>query len=170
MRLTLLFILSGLLSLSFGQTVKWHATVQVKYAGSDAFESQIKSYISRELRALGDVDQTDTKPDYIITSFSMESKTGGRVIGYALHVTVELPVDLEFLHSLVKPAEDVGIVLDQYLSEYGRLEKSRMYTWPDRDFDELAKRIVSGDVDGAVFEEARKLWRRMEDIRKSQKK
>ena len=100
MRLTILFILSGLLSQSFPQSAKWHANVQVKYAGSDAFESQIKSYISRELRALGDVDQTETKPDYIIMIFSIETHAGERLNGYAVHVTVTYPIErfVELLH------------------------------------------------------------------------
>jgi hypothetical protein len=66
MRLTLLFLVSGLLVQSFAQVPKWHANVQVRYGGIASFEPKITSYINRELRALGDIDLTDKNPDYLI--------------------------------------------------------------------------------------------------------
>ena len=51
-----------LLLQSFGQSDKWHVTVAVEYDGESSFATQIRSYISRELRALGDVDETDKDP------------------------------------------------------------------------------------------------------------
>ena len=101
MRLTLLFILSGLLSESFAQRVesqrpKWHVNVEVQYDGDPLFTSQIRSYISRELRALGDVDETYKDADYKIRIFSLATNVNDVLLGYSIHVSVVSPIERLF--------------------------------------------------------------------------
>lgn len=54
----------------FGQTglpAKWSATVSVNVSTSvTQFRSDVTSYVSRELRSLGDVSVTDSEPIYVI--------------------------------------------------------------------------------------------------------
>ena len=59
---------------------------------------------------------------------------------------------------------------DEALGGYERVENSVLYTWPPSDFDKLGKKIIAEDVDGTVFEDSRKSYRKIMESINSQKK
>ncbi len=148
----------------FGQSnTKWHTTVQVKYAAPDLFVSQIRSYVSREIRALGDVDETETNPEFVVKITALELKTAvGTHNGYAVHVTVLRPIErfLDLLHLLNVFRSDQQASFDKLFAGYVLVENEDLYSCGGVDnLDTLAKRIVAESVDGDVLELRRKQWR-----------
>ena len=171
MRLALFFVLSGLLPVCVAQPLKWHANVRVRYYASESFQSQIRSYLSRELRALGDVDETDVNPDYTVTVSAITNTIGGGSHGYAIHVSVAVPAE-SFLPTtllLLKLDQENQKFINQYLTGYEHLENATMYIWPESNLGELAKKIVTEDVD-SVFEDGRKARRKALDLMNSKRK
>jgi hypothetical protein len=159
MRSVLLFILSGLLMQSVAQSNKWHGRVQVKYEGSDTFKSQIQNHISRELRALGDVDQTDKQPHFIVIIHSLAITTGANQLltGYAVYVSVREPIEkyLTTLHRLLEVPRDKISSFDDILAGFERSSNRAIYSWPPDNLDELAKKIITEEVN-VVLELERK--------------
>ena len=79
---------------SSSQFEKFSARVQVIVDTDGQLGDDIKSYLNRALRSLGDVIITDNKPDYRVKIVALEEQAGdGTKLGYALSVLITMPLD-----------------------------------------------------------------------------
>lgn len=162
MRAALLFLFAA--SLASAQP-KWHKTVQIKLDGPDEFQTQIKSYLGRELRKLGDVEQTDSNPDYVVKMMVMEPSVGSRKVGYAVHVRVYQPGTqyLSYFTNIIGVPTDKYAELSKTLPVFDMTVFETMYLWSREDLDTLGKRIVA-TVDSEVFESSRETTRMLNKL------
>jgi hypothetical protein len=71
-------------------------------AKNDSFKGKIESYISRELRSLGDVTVTDDKPDWVLYILALETYIKGeQKAGVILSTTVLKPFNNKLLLNMV---------------------------------------------------------------------
>ena len=92
MRIRQLFVLVGILTLpnlAFSANNALEFRVLLRVEGDESIESRIHSYLSRELRALGDVIQSKDDYRYDINVLGVKLKnTGGDEVGVVLSVNV----------------------------------------------------------------------------------
>lgn len=166
-KLTLAFALITLCSLSaYAQQNKRTYRVFLQVGGNDQIKSDIISYVSRELRSLGDIVIVDS-PDsdcLIWIVGAIPRIQSGFDLGYALSVVATEIKDKDYLNSLVPEClskEDwrrkalnteltLGEILDQHFLYIGS------------DLRKLCSDVVAA-VDGDVFEKARKKHQSLDD-------
>ena len=141
------------------------------------------SFLTRELRSLGDVEVVDTAPDYEISVVALETSSRGSTVptGYAVSAIVTAPIDLTLVKnqgealrpsnaklydSLFKTIEHTTAGRELILGHYLRI------TSPDR-LAQLCESLIA-EIDGETFEGLRKSmreWKRIVDeaIGKSKK-
>ena len=158
---------------------KW-IKVRVTVSASDSMKREALSFLTRELRALGDVEVVDTAPSYQIEVVALETSSRASTVptGYAVSAIVTSPVNLsvlkslfeqlgqgenaELYDSLFKATEEATAGHEMIFGHYLRIGPS----------DELAKLCegLIATIDGETFERARKAMQEMkqkvEQIRK----
>ena len=125
----------------------------------DTVETQIISYIARELRALRDVDiVVSNSPDYRIQILAVESlNVAGSIIGYDLSIIITEPLDkqlISFISASQKTDEHKEIVRLVLDGQQNILAHWIKVGGPD-DLRELCNRIVA-DLDAKHLEPVRK--------------
>jgi hypothetical protein len=70
--------------------------VRVRVSADDSMKRETLSFLTRELRSLGDVEVVDTAPDYEISVVALETSSRGSTVptGYAVSAIVTAPIDL----------------------------------------------------------------------------
>jgi hypothetical protein len=146
---------------------KYSATVHlsVSFSKDDTVKSQIRSFLGRELRSLGDVTIVDEDADYAIVAVGLTLEAAGRTTGFALSAT--------FLKS-----EKAEWATDKWFHdlfgiekiELGRLEVARallrhddlyldsvLHTGPFSSLQKICQEIIA-DFDTNILNPARKKW------------
>ena len=80
----------------FALPQKWIITVRVTVSAPDSMKREALSFLTRELRALGDVEVVDTAPRYQIQVVALETSSRASSVptGYAVSAIVTSPIDL----------------------------------------------------------------------------
>jgi hypothetical protein len=102
LRTQALLIFALFATCAFGQektAQKWVSRVEVDVSADDGeIKQQVNSYISRELRSLGDVEIGDGKPYLRLSVLAVKlTSVPGYSLGFMLSVVVMRPVNLDFL-------------------------------------------------------------------------
>jgi len=142
--------------------------VQVAVSASDSIKGKIESYLSRELRSLGDIVITDDNPRWILSVVALEAESkGGYKTGVVLSVVILEPFNNQFVVNMVpeKTKELVSGMTSSLFSYSGH--------WLRMGAPEDLRSICNGiiaDFDSIELKSARDLWQKMIDYQKSQKK
>jgi len=163
-----LFIFTAL-----GQTQKWSTTVAIKTSiDAEGVNSQVTSYIGRELRALGDITVVEetANPDHILSIIGFPIETTGSTIsdarqdqryrrGFALAYVLEAPLQTtqtsliggELKDSVLRDAIMISLK-NRVEIEYFGIEKDG-----SGNLDKLCKSIVA-NLDTEALDILRKGW------------
>ena len=140
---------------------EFHATVRLVVQGPPDSESQMVSYLGRELRSLRDISVVEGSADFILSVMTLQVKTkGGTVTGYAASTSIKRPYDNAYLVTLVAPQS----------REAAKNMTSSLFYEPlqwlniggPNDLQRMCQDIIA-DFDGQVLESDRKFWRTMSE-------
>jgi hypothetical protein len=110
---------------------KWQGRVQVNVSGDSKTDTEVSSFVKRELRALGDVTVAETAPDYVIEIIAHSTAlTTGRVVGYNLSYVVCRPFSTNFFQYLLPPQVDTKL-LQSICTNYVSIEDHQLLGGPD---------------------------------------
>lgn len=135
--------------------------VALSVSADESIKGRIESYISRELRALGDVTQTKENSEYDIGIVALKSfSKSGYQTGIVLSITIHYKFDNQFISfSFKEESMEIGLELT-----------SGLYFYPDHwlriGATEDLKSICSGivaDFDSQILQERRETYQRMLD-------
>lgn len=116
------FLIYGFLILIFCSSIsaqdKFLAKVQiyVQHNGTSPKQEQMVSYISRELRSLGDVEIVSENPDYRIDVVMVDLVVGGKNTGYAISISFLKSAKCIFKDKYI---DDTPVILDCDASLWG---------------------------------------------------
>jgi hypothetical protein len=140
---------------------KW-IKVRVTVSAPDSMKAEALSFLTRELRALGDVEIVDTLPDYQIAVVALElsSRASTVTTGYAVSAIVGSPVKLTMLKNYLgdDDANRLFKVTGGCQQIYGHYLR---ITSPDR-LAKLCESLIA-EIDGDTFEGLRKSVRKFEE-------
>lgn len=85
--------------------------VGLSITANERLKNEITSYISRELRSLGDVSVSEISGDYFISIIAIELSKNEISFGYVISFTVTEPLDNNKIASLIKDENDKARVL-----------------------------------------------------------
>jgi hypothetical protein len=146
---------------------KFSCRISLDITADDKIKGEISSYISRELRSLGDVVITGTDPALKIEIVALEVNSGNSSVGYAISVLVSKPIDsfaLDLIASAPSSSEDKQFMRGVYL-DYRKLVSHFVQTGPHSDLPLTCKKIVT-TIDSDAIEGERKMWQTLQDYRK----
>ena len=86
---------------------KYNTTVKLEISASEDIKNQIYSYISRELRSLGDVEIVENNPEWIIDIVALQVKDKNsydRGVAFSIVIEKGYKIDVNILLSVVKDA------------------------------------------------------------------
>ena len=136
-------------------------------SAKDEIKNDIISYISRELRSLGDVVVVDSQPNYTISIVALNSRNkANEDIGYAFSVVVTSELTGQYIATLTSDCKS-------------NKNKDLLFTWlatmsgikshilvVGSDLRKLCSDLVAS-TDAEVFEEMRRMYqRRMDSLKK----
>lgn len=134
-------------------------------ATDSSLKDRVTSYINKELRALGDVDVSDTKPTYKITVIVLPSKLrAGQTIGYSLAYLVTQPIEGWADHVSGIDTDARGH-LAQILDNAVKIEDLQLQTGSNDDLRQTVSEMIS-HFDTESIEPMRKLQRWLKDSNK----
>ena len=143
--------------------------VSVSVSANDNIKGKIESYISRELRSLGDIIVTDDNPRWILRIVALESTTkGGYKSGIDISVVILKPFNNDLIISIISQ-------VDEKSKEVVSLLTSNLYSFSDHSLrvgaPEDLRSICSGivaDFDTQHIKPARDFWQKFIDYQKTQ--
>lgn len=140
------------------------ARVKVSVSSDDSISAEVKSYISRELRSLGDVVTTDQNPEYVLSVVaSVVTTKSGSKRGVAFSVVVLEPFDNALIKNLAQPKyKKMTTILTKNLY---RFSDQRLQVGSTNDLRSICSDIVA-QFDTDELAPARKLWQSMKDMKK----
>ena len=150
------------------------------YSSNKNLAEELRSYISRELRSLGDVLIVNEDPDYELIILSMDAKTGGESVGYVISGLILQTFDIEgfvMTASLFISDEKAKEALKESLLKSFDLWTNNIYenpsnlvrTTPIDGLKSACQKIVT-DFDTDYLERGREIHRYFEETRKKPKK
>lgn len=131
--------------------------ISITVGGEPAIQSEVSSYIKRELRSLKDVTLSDFQPDYVIKvmAFSNELSTG-RTIGFSMASLVLTPFHTNAF--LLGETVVTNAFLLSYCTNFSMVEDYRLRSGPN--LRALCGVIVT-DFDSEILEFQRRLTDRL---------
>lgn len=146
---------------------KFRISVQLKVSADDTIQGEVTSYLSREIRRLGDIDLVENEPSITISVIALVNKNrGDTTTGHTLSILAERPVRYrQMRQSLAKAlsAEHVDSMLkvtDLVFDNTSRVLSHFVQVGPVDELENLCKKIVA-QIDGTVFEGERKIYQRV---------
>lgn len=134
--------------------------------GDDALASEVRSYLSRGLRSLGDVEIVSDSEAFYRLGIILLPLTGrdGVKTGYVVSVIVVQPTGYDALRPLFKGAtsEDALKALDAVLKESVNVVDHFVQVGGSDDVEKICKTVVA-TFDGDVLESERKINQQMKD-------
>ncbi len=162
-----IFFLFLLPLICFAQkTQSFSGRVGVYVSANENIKGEIESYISRELRSLGDIIVTDSNPRWILNIVAMELLTkGGYKSGVVLSVIILEPFDNGLVKTLLvdKTDRQMCVLLTSNLYYYPKGHWLRVGA--PGDLRNLCNGIVA-DFDTEYLKPARNLWQKIVDSMK----
>ena len=146
---------------------KFTCRISLDITAEDKIKGEISSYISRELRSLGDVVITNTEPDLKVEIVALEVNSGNSSVGYAFSVLVSKPLDsfaLDLIASGPSSNEDKQLLRGAYI-DYRKPVSHFVQTGPYSNLALTCKKIVT-TIDSDAIEGERKSWQVLQDYRK----
>lgn len=140
--------------------------VSVSVSANDDIKGKIESYISRELRSLGDIVVTDDNPRWILSIVALESTTkSGYKSGIEISVVILEPFDNSLVISQVneKSKEFVSTMTSGLHSFSGQW----LRVGAPEDLRSICNGIVA-DFDSQHIKPARDFWQSYIDYQKKQ--
>ena len=133
--------------------------VQVDVTARETIKGQIESYLTRELRSLGDVVVTDESPEWQLLVIAVETTSAGRVNGVALSVVVLKPLDNTFILDATREEakELVTVITSSALVDYNG---NSLRVGPLNGLRSMCDKIIV-EFDTNELKPARKLWQSM---------
>lgn len=144
MAITLTSMMAGLAEPVRGQSVSVHVSMTT----NESIDSQVASYLKRELRLLGDVDLVNTleEANVALAVVAMPSIVDGRTVGFFMAVAVIEPLaGLEsVLEPLVPPEGDsVFHQVAAYMKDAALFHNLMAYSGPMDDLREKCAEVVA---------------------------
>ena len=144
---------------------EYSARVSIEVRGHDELTTNVLSYLSRELRSLGDVVVTDEDPkwkiDIVVTYLEF---TSGERIGVLLSVVVIKPLHVSIWESMIK--EDSSDFAEYFLSTLSELK----YHWATpSSIEELRESCydIVAIFDTSILEPDRRFYQKVLDLNDS---
>jgi len=142
--------------------------VQVLVSASDSIKGKIESYLSRELRSLGDIVVTDDNPRWILSVVALEAESkGGFKTGVDLSVVILESFNNQYVVN-VTPEKSKKLVSVMTSSLYSYTGHWLRVGAPE-DLRSMCNGIIA-DFDSSELKKARDIWQIMIDSQKSKKK
>lgn len=165
LKVVLPFIVCGfLLMLSVVTTAKSDSKVfriYVEVDGDPNITSLITSYITRELRSIGDIVVVDSKPEYKLIIAAVETKTtGGEKLGFSLAIVI-LEYYPEDIYSYMLKEEDKDS-FRSIMADICFFKRLLVMSGPYRSLRSICSEIVA-EFDNEYLEPSRKLSQRIKD-------
>jgi len=118
-------------------------TVQVKMGWVGKSEAVARSFITRELRALGDVVLVESNPMYTVEVVGVDDETNdGRITGYSLSFVALSMFPIETLNTCV-PDPDYRALLVEHLRNYGRIMNHRLASGPPENLQSACVELIA---------------------------
>lgn len=144
----------------FAQESKPNYRVSVNVSSKEEIKSNVVSYVSRELRALGDILIVDSEPQYRISIIAMRAESrAGNSMGYVISTVVTKHIQPQHLTQECEYAE----TLSQAISIFGLVLRHDLEITGAESLEKSCKEIVAS-IDGDVFEKERKEHQRVMDL------
>lgn len=153
-------------------------TIQLDIVSDEEIKNQVYSYITRELRALGDVKMVKKEPYWIIHIVCMQAKSkAGDVLGFAMSTLITQPSNIKE-HSL---KEMFGEKLTQWdykvlaslFTGLHTIVSHKIYVEDPAELQRVCRRIVA-DFDAKYVKPEREQYqafiKKVEDLKKKQEK
>ena len=168
MKFVWIFLFTSVLSLSVSakESPPFLGRVQVSVSASDSIKGKIESYLSRELRSLGDIVVTDDNPRWLLSIVALESESkGGYKTGVDLSVVILKPFNNQLLidNAPEKSKEAISFLTS---SLYSYSDHWLLMGAPE-ELRSICNRIIA-DFDSRYLNESRKVWRLINEYLKSQ--
>jgi hypothetical protein len=167
-RLALLCALaSGLL---LGQDQNWRTTVSLEITATDELKQKFSSYLSRELRSLGDITVKEKGGvlTLYITAMRVSNKSN-QPTGLVIWVQMIRPLDFSLVELLLKTEVTTSTIgaLRNWLEGYELIEYGSLYAG-----DEVRERCtkIVNDIDAKVFQPMRKSYQNIQSSIEAAKK
>ena len=138
--------------------------VSITVSSPDEIKGEVTSYLSRELRKLGDIDVVENDPSFSIGVIALALKSKGNLkTGYAFGVLVTSPA-YPAIRNFTAPKLDAGTlkILDQMGQRTVNIQDHFVQSGATDQMDELCHSIVAS-IDGDVFEPERKVQQQIRD-------
>jgi len=148
--------------------------VSVSISANDNIKGQIESYISRELRSLGDVIVTDDNPDWVLHIVALEpTSKGGNKVGIILSVVITRPFKSNGLNVLLIVLREVKKnereILSSMTADLNSIASHEIRVGSPEDLRNMCNSIVA-DFDTDQIKPFRESWLEMQDIVKQNEK
>jgi hypothetical protein len=131
--------------------------VQLTISASDGLDHRLRSYFSRELRKINDVEIDDSTPVLQLDVVALRDRSGaGQELGYTLSVVVTSLDDRALVLAFATQLPEAQRkFLEENLSKEGTLVNHLVYTAQPERLPELCAKIVA-EFDGKHLEAHRK--------------
>lgn len=150
---------------SNAQDAKFSCRISLDVSAKEQLRVEATSYLSRELRSLGDVIVTDSDPTFIVQIVAIETHAGERANGYAFSVVVLEPISPGIARMMTANMNPKDKDLwSGYLSRRSDVADHFIQTGPE--LQELCKSIIAS-IDTDVIEKERKGWQSYQDYLKT---
>lgn len=138
--------------------------VSLSVTGNDKITGQTRSFLSRELRKLPDIELTNTQPAFRIVCVVTEITSKGEPLINVMAVTTSTMVrlyaaDIELAKKLT--SEEIQ-KFHAILGPNGTLEGSSLVTEAPEKWEESCKSVVAA-IDGEILEKARTFARELKE-------
>jgi hypothetical protein len=144
------------------QQIKPTYRVSLEVSAKDEIKPTIVSYVSRELRALGDILIVESEPEYLISIVAMQPKNkAGNSMGYVISTVVTSHMSLSLTQLLIHGCKDAE-TLSQIIPMLGLLETHDLAITDVEGLEKKCKEIVAS-IDGDLFEKKRKEHQKVMD-------
>jgi hypothetical protein len=158
-RLFLFLFLASIFVTPLRAADKINCRVQFKISAAENIRGVVTSYLSRELRALGDIDIVEDDPWFILSVIAVAtSNRAGNPTGYTFSVVVERPVLYRKMRDEFAKLLDEKMmkVMDISFDNTARIVSHFVQLGAVDELENLCKKVIA-DIDGNVFEPDRKI-------------
>lgn len=169
-RLILMLLTAFFYAASIRAEDKFHYRVQLKVSASENDRGEVTSFLTRELRRIGDIEVVENDPLFVISVVALStSNRSGNPTGYTLSVVVEMPVRYRQVRDTFAKTFDADMmkVMDFSFDNTTRLLTHLVQVGGTDNLDTICKKIVA-NIDGDVFENQRKLVQQFLEMQKNQ--
>jgi hypothetical protein len=169
MKLLRIFICLVFVAIPSYSQNKYSTKVKLDVVAPDKIKDEVRSYLSRELRSLGDVTIIEDKPSWSISIIIVPTDTvSGQHLGYAYATLVTQPLHTDYLDKYAKCDADSKEMLRGALETGEIIYRFNVQTSATDELQEISKKLIA-EFDSRFLDEERKSWQKTIDRLKGQK-